>query len=215
MNARRRIQKEYETIIKDINSNSLEGINISLYNENDLYHFKASIKGKKGTPYEGGTFQIHIHMPSEYPFKPMNIRFLTKIFHPCIDRFGTICRCCFLPEICESWSPAYTLEKILFILRERLYDENNNYEFCYKNKYLKLLKLNRRKYNEITREYTKYYAMENHGDINESFESKIRNLIDIELENQNNEMISKSYNNLSENNLVGSQQYEKFCDQNI
>ena len=167
----RRIQKEYETIIKDINSNSLEGINISLYNENDLYHFKASIKGKKGTPYEGGTFQIHINMPSDYPFKPMNIRFLTKIFHPCIDRFGTICRCCFLPEICESWSPAYTLEKILFILRERLYDENNNYEFCYKNKYLKLLKLNRRKYNEITREYTKYYAMENHGDIDESVES--------------------------------------------
>ena len=57
--------------------------------------------------------------------------------------------------------------------------------------------------------------MENHGEINESFESKIRNLIDIELENQNNEKISKSYNNLSENNLVGGQQYEKFYDQNI
>ena len=76
----RRIQKEYETIIKDINSNTLEGINISPYNENDLYHCKASIKGKEGTPYEGGTFQIHIDMPRDYPFKPMNISFLTKFF---------------------------------------------------------------------------------------------------------------------------------------
>jgi len=223
MGSIKRIQKEYQDLIKKINSNSLEGINFSLINENDLYHCKASIKGKKGTPYEGGTFQIYIHMPSEYPFKPMKIGFITKIFHPCIDSYGTLCRCCFLPEICDYWSPAYSLEKILFILRERLYDENYNYELCVKNKNRDLLKLNRKKYNEITREYTKYYAIENHEEKSESFDLKIKNLIDIgyieigQKVNQNNlqinEMISESHNILYEDdNLVDNQYYKMISE---
>jgi len=220
MRSLKRIKVEYYNINKDINSNNLEGIKISQIDINDFFHFIALLEGKKGTPYEGGTFKIRIEMPNDYPFEPMKINFLTKIFHPCIDSSGTICRCCFLPEICDFWDPSFTIKKILIILRERLYAKDINYEMCVKNKYLELLKLNREKYDEISREYTKYFAIENHEEISQSFDSKIKNLIDIGLKkneiggNENSGQINEydsDYFNFNEDyNLMNNKDYENF-----
>lgn len=41
--------------------------------------------------YATGIFQLHIAYPHSYPNKPMEIRFLTKVYHPNIDRTGKIC----------------------------------------------------------------------------------------------------------------------------
>ena len=38
--------------------------------------------GPQGSIYAGGTFRILCNLPEKYPFKPPEIKFETKIYHP-------------------------------------------------------------------------------------------------------------------------------------
>ena len=46
---------------------------------------RGSFRGPSGTPYEGGTYEVSIKIPNEYPFKPPIMKFTTKIWHPNIS----------------------------------------------------------------------------------------------------------------------------------
>lgn len=73
----RRIAKELADIQADtISKISAESVNDSLTN------LKGSFPGPPGTPYEGGTYEVQITIPNEYPFKPPVMKFSTKIWHP-------------------------------------------------------------------------------------------------------------------------------------
>lgn len=41
-----------------------------------------SSQGPKETAYEGGTFELVINVPEQYPLAPPTVRYRTKIFHP-------------------------------------------------------------------------------------------------------------------------------------
>ncbi|TFG04471.1 MAG: ubiquitin-conjugating enzyme E2 [Promethearchaeota archaeon] len=47
-----------------------------------LDHLAVTIKGPKGTPYQGGLFRLEIKFPNDYPSKPPYMRLHTGIWHP-------------------------------------------------------------------------------------------------------------------------------------
>jgi ubiquitin-conjugating enzyme E2 D/E len=49
------------------------------------------LKGPKGTAYDGGRFKLSFKFPVDYPYKPPEFKFETKIYHPNISSSGSIC----------------------------------------------------------------------------------------------------------------------------
>lgn len=89
------------------------GVTATLVTEGQLRHLKGSIQGPSGSPYEGGVFEIDIHIPIEYPFEPPKMKFLTKVWHPNISsQTGAIC----LDILKDQWSPALTIKTALLSL---------------------------------------------------------------------------------------------------
>lgn len=96
---------------------------LELNNESDLTHLTGYFKGPPGTPYEGGVFQVDINIPNEYPFKPPQMKFLTKIYHPNISSVtGAIC----LDILKDAWTPILTLKNSLISLQSLLQSPEPN-----------------------------------------------------------------------------------------
>jgi ubiquitin-conjugating enzyme E2 N len=43
------------------------------------------------TRLSGGIFKLELFLTDDYPMVPPKIRFLTKIYHPNVDKLGRIC----------------------------------------------------------------------------------------------------------------------------
>lgn len=108
----RRIAKELADIQADtISKISAESVNDSLTN------LKGSFPGPPGTPYEGGTYEVQITIPNEYPFKPPVMKFSTKIWHPNVSsQTGAIC----LDTLTTGWSPVLTIKSAMISLQSLL-----------------------------------------------------------------------------------------------
>ena len=74
-----------------------------------LDHILAAIEGPPDTPYEDGVFWIEIKIPRDYPFRPCEVHFLTRIYHPNIDSKGQIC----LDILGDQWFVGFTLGRVL------------------------------------------------------------------------------------------------------
>mmetsp|Transcript_19263 Transcript_19263/g.58062 ORF Transcript_19263/g.58062 Transcript_19263/m.58062 type:complete len:180 (+) Transcript_19263:529-1068(+) len=88
-----------------------------LVDEANILHWSGKIKGPVGTPYEGGIFKVDIQLPTEYPFVPPKMKFITRVWHPNISsESGAIC----LDILKNEWSPALTIRTALISLQALL-----------------------------------------------------------------------------------------------
>mmetsp|Transcript_22747 Transcript_22747/g.21976 ORF Transcript_22747/g.21976 Transcript_22747/m.21976 type:complete len:153 (+) Transcript_22747:142-600(+) len=103
-----RIIKETQRLLAE----PVEGVSATPYEDNMRY-FNVAIAGPVGTSYEGGIFRLELFLPGEYPMGPPKVRFLTKIYHPNIDRLGRIC----LDILKDKWSPALQIRTVLLSIQ--------------------------------------------------------------------------------------------------
>ncbi|KAJ2903842.1 ubiquitin-conjugating enzyme [Zalerion maritima] len=107
----RRVTKELADIYND-RQNS--GVSADPASDGDMTHLKGTLTGPPDTPYAGGKFVVDIKIPDGYPFKPPQIRFDTKVWHPNISsQTGAIC----LDTLGTAWSPVQTIKTALISLR--------------------------------------------------------------------------------------------------
>ena len=147
--ALKRIQKEVEKMEKDAPENCSAGP----IDSKDLTHWTGTLIGPTESPFEGGVYKINIRFPPDYPYSPPRIMFLTKIFHPNIDRHGNICL-----DILKSsaWSPALSIVKVLLSICSLLTDPNPNDPL--EPEPASLIKTNMDEYKRIAREWTLLYT---------------------------------------------------------
>ena len=88
--------------------------------DDNLFEWEAIIIGPENTPYEQGLFKLNIYIPKDYPIKPPNVIFKTRIFHPNINHNGNIC----LDILKNSWNSSLTISKILLSICSLLNDPN-------------------------------------------------------------------------------------------
>ncbi len=113
---KRRILKE----LQDLTNETGDNITASLIDDDNIYKWSATISGPSESPYEGGIFSLDINLPENYPIRPPQIIFKTKIFHPNINSSGSIC----LDILKNQWSPALTIHKTLLSISSLLTDPN-------------------------------------------------------------------------------------------
>ncbi|KAI9104533.1 ubiquitin-conjugating enzyme [Phlyctochytrium arcticum] len=147
----KRIIKETERLMAE----PAPGIS-ALPHEDNLRYFDVIISGPEQSPFEGlgtttciellysrinigGDFKLELFLPEEYPMAPPKVRFLTKIYHPNIDKLGRICldilkgRTIKLPVssdlqslglkhlyIADKWSPALQIRTVLLSIQALL-----------------------------------------------------------------------------------------------
>nr|4GPR_A Chain A, Ubiquitin-conjugating enzyme family protein [Entamoeba histolytica] len=145
--AMRRIQKELREIQQDPPCNCSAGPV-----GDDIFHWTATITGPDDSPYQGGLFFLDVHFPVDYPFKAPRVTFMTKVYHPNINKNGVIC----LDILKDQWSPALTLSRVLLSISSLLTDPNPSDPLD--PEVANVLRANKKQFEDTAREWTRMYA---------------------------------------------------------
>jgi len=145
----RRIIKETQRLLQD----PPPGIMAAPDEENQRY-FSVIIEGPVQSPYAHGLFKLELFCPEEYPMSAPKVRFLTRIYHPNIDKLGRIC----LDILKDKWSPALQIRTVLISIQALLSAPNPEDPLA--EDIAKEWKQNEARAIETAKEWTRMYAQE-------------------------------------------------------
>ncbi|GAB1608591.1 ubiquitin-conjugating enzyme E2 N [Argonauta hians] len=143
----RRIIKETQRLMAE----PVPGISATPDQSNARY-FHVVVAGPSESPYEGGVFNLELFLPEEYPMSAPKVRFLTKIYHPNIDKLGRIC----LDILKDKWSPALQIRTVLLSIQALLSAPNPDDPLA--NDVAEQWKVNEAAAIQKAREWTQRYA---------------------------------------------------------
>lgn len=122
--------------------------------ESNARYFHVIVTGPEDSPFEGGLFKLELFLPEDYPMSAPKVRFITKIYHPNIDRLGRIC----LDILKDKWSPALQIRTVLLSIQALLSAPNPDDPLA--NDVAELWKVNEAEAIRNAKEWTQRYAME-------------------------------------------------------
>jgi len=145
----RRIIKETQRLMQE----PVPGIS-AVPDEGNARYFHVIVAGPEGSPFEGGIFKLELFLPEDYPMSAPKVRFITKIYHPNIDKVGRIC----LDILKDKWSPALQIRTVLLSVQALLSAPNPDDPLA--NDVAELWKSNEQEAIRNAREWTRTYATE-------------------------------------------------------
>lgn len=104
----KRLLREYSEFQKDPSSQFM-----AAPLDDNLFEWHFTIRGQKGSDFDGGIYHGRIILPPEYPFKPPNISFLTPN-----GRFSVGTKICLSISAYhpEEWQPSWSIRTVLVAL---------------------------------------------------------------------------------------------------
>jgi len=148
----RRIIKETQRLMAE----PVPGIS-AIPDESNARYFHVVVAGPEGSPFEGGVFKLELFLPEEYPMSAPKVRFMTKIYHPNIDKLGRIC----LDILKDKWSPALQIRTVLLSIQALLSAPNPDDPLA--NDVAEQWKVNEADAIKTARDWTRLYAMNNYN----------------------------------------------------
>ncbi|CAG9571100.1 unnamed protein product [Danaus chrysippus] len=112
--------------IKNMKEKPVWGITCHPLKEDVYDVLQVKMAGPRGSPYEKGLFELIINIPDKYPFEPPQVKFVTPVYHPNIDKGGRICMNMLkMPtRETEGWLPTITIETLLISIQTLLANPN-------------------------------------------------------------------------------------------
>ena len=127
--------------------------------DDNISEFYITFKGPADSPYEGGSWKLHVELPEAYPYKSPSIGFVNRIYHPNVDELaGSVC----LDVINQTWSPMFDLINVfeVFLPQLLLYPNPSD---PLNGEAAALLMREPEAYANKVREYVRRYASEGSG----------------------------------------------------
>ena len=129
ISSRKRIMKEVEKIkkLKDNKDSTDLDYYAELVDDNDITKFYGYVNGPKDSHYENLRYKLQIKLPKTYPMDPLEINFITGIYHPNVNSYGSICL-----DILKkgAWSPSQNILSVLKSIQILLQEPNANDPLC-------------------------------------------------------------------------------------
>ncbi|XP_052130199.1 uncharacterized protein LOC113215719 [Frankliniella occidentalis] len=105
--------------IADFTKHAIDGICLTDYDTIGMRFIEVSVVGPAESPYAGGTFDVRLNLPLDFPFQAPKVYMSTTIWHPNISSVGRVC-----VSVLSSWSPATTLLEVSEAIHGLLADPN-------------------------------------------------------------------------------------------
>lgn len=117
----KRIHKDIREYTK---SNLREQGIFCTFDDNDVSHVRAMIVGPEDTPYAYGYYFFDLHFPTNYPFEPPKVAYMTRRgrtrFHPNLYASSKVCLSILNTWSGPGWTSAQTLSSVLLTIQSIL-----------------------------------------------------------------------------------------------